>query len=118
MFVLEGIQNFRNKTICPYQWFDHPDKMHTTELPPFDAFYSKLRSCNHLEAKYTDNVSLLKSGLTTEQAVIKLKQSKPTRLGIEIYQQIWQEEKRAHSSSSCGGITIKMLSQLWTQCKK
>ena len=46
--------------------------MQNTELPPYDDFYSKLRSCNPLEAKYTDYVNLLKSGLTTEQAVVKL----------------------------------------------
>ena len=57
----------------PYEWFDHPDKVQSTELPPDDAFYSKLRSCNPREAKYTDYVNLLKSGLTTEQAVVKLK---------------------------------------------
>ena len=55
----------------PYEWFDHPDKMQNTELPPYDAFYSKLRNCNPLEAEYTDYVNLLKNGLTTEQAVIK-----------------------------------------------
>ena len=47
--------------------------MQKTELPSFDAFYSKLRSCNPLEAEYTDYVNLLKSGLTTEQAVAILK---------------------------------------------
>ena len=45
--------------------------MQNTELPPYDAFYSKFLSCNSLEAEYTDYVNLLKSGLTTEQAVIK-----------------------------------------------
>ena len=51
--------------------------MQNTELPPYDASYSKLRSRNPLEAEYTDYVNLLKSGLTTQQAVVKLKLSKP-----------------------------------------
>ena len=41
--------------------------MQNTELPPYDAFYSKFRSCNPLEAEYTDYVNLLKNGLTAEQ---------------------------------------------------
>ena len=70
--------------------------MQNTELHPYDAFYSKLRSCNTLEAEDTDYVNLLKSGLTTEQAVVKLKLSKPHPIGIENYQylqQIWKQEK-------------------------
>ena len=69
--------------------------MQNTLLPPNDAFYSKFRCCNPLEAEYTDYVDLLKSGFTTEQAVVKLKLSKPTPTGIENYQyfqQIWKQE--------------------------
>ena len=70
--------------------------MLNTEIPPYDAFYSKLRSCNPLEADYTDYVTLLKSGLTTEQAVVKLRLSKPPPTGMESYQylqQIWKQEQ-------------------------
>ena len=70
--------------------------MQKTELPPYDAFYCKLRSCNPLEAKYTHYVILLKIGLATEQAVVKLKLSKPPPTGIENYQnlqQIWKQEQ-------------------------
>ena len=70
--------------------------MQNTELPPYDAFYSKRRSCNPLEAEYTDYVNLLKSGLTTERAVVKLKLSKPPPTGFEKYkylQQIWKQEQ-------------------------
>ena len=76
------------KGFCPYEWFDHPDKIQNTELPPDDAFYSNFRSCNPLEAEYTDYVNLLKSELTREQAVVKLKLSKPPTTGIENYQSI------------------------------
>ena len=74
--------------------------MQNTELSPYDALYSKLRSCNPLEAEYKDYVNLLKSRLTTEQAVVKLKLSKPPPTGIENYQylqQIWKQEQM----SSC-----------------
>ena len=70
--------------------------MQNRELHAYDAFYSKLRSCNPLEAENTDYINLLKSGLTTEQAVVKLKLPKPPATGIENYQylqQIWKEEQ-------------------------
>ena len=93
---LKAYKTSETKGFFPYEWFDHPDKMQNTELPPYDAFYSKLRSCNPLEIEYMDYVNLLKSGLTTEQAVIKLKLSKPPTTGIENYQylqKIWKQEQ-------------------------
>ena len=65
---------------------DQPDKEQTTELLPFDVFYSNFCSCNVLEAKYTDYVNLLKKGLTTEQALVKVKLRKPPPFAIENYQ--------------------------------
>ena len=56
--------------------------MQNPELPPYDAFYSKLHKCNHLEAEYTDYFNLLKSGLTTEQVFIKLKLSSHPELEL------------------------------------
>ena len=56
----------------------------------------ELRSCKALEAENKDHVNLLKSGLTTDQAVIKLKPSKPSPTGIENYQylqQLWKQEQ-------------------------
>ena len=90
---LKAYKTSETKRFFPYEWFDHPDKMQNTEFPPYDAFYSKLRSCNHLEAEYTDYVNLLKSGLTTEQAVVKLKLSKPPPTGMENYQYLQQRWK-------------------------
>ena len=71
------------KRLFPNKWFDHPDKMKNTELPPYDGFYSKLRSCNPFETEYTEYVNPLSSGLTTEQAIINLKLSKPPHTGID-----------------------------------
>ena len=82
---LKAYKTSETKALFPNEWFDHPDKMQNTELPPYDAFYSKLRSCNPLEAEYTDYVNLLKSGLSTEQAVVRLKLSKPPPTRIENY---------------------------------
>ena len=96
---LKAYKTSETKGIFPYEWFDHPDKMQNTELPPYDAFYNKLRSCNPLEAEYTDYVNLLKSGLTTEQAVVKLKHSKPPSTGTENYQYLQQICKQEQMSS-------------------
>ena len=95
---LKAYKTSETKGFVPYEWFDHPDKLQNPELPPYDAFYSKLRSCNPLETGYTDYVNLLKSGLSTDwivQAVIKLKLSKPPPTGIENYylQEMWKQEQ-------------------------
>ena len=93
---LKAYKTSETKGFFPYECFDHPDKMQNPELPPYEVFYSKLCSCNPLDAEYTDYFNLLKSGLTTEQAVIKTKLSKTPPTGIEIYhylQQIWKQEQ-------------------------
>ena len=94
--LLKAFQTSETKGFFAYEWFDHPDKKQNPELPPYDVFHSRLRSCNPLETEYTDYVNLLKSGLTTEQAVIKLKLPKPPPTGFENYhylQQIWKQEQ-------------------------
>ena len=93
---LKAYKTSETKRFFPYELFDHLDKMQNTELSPYEAFYKKLCSCNPLEAEYTDYVNLLKTGLTTQQAVVKLKLSKLPPTGIENYQylqQIWKQEK-------------------------
>ena len=95
--------------------------MHITELPTYNAFYTKLRSCNPLETEYTDHVNFLKSGLTKEQAVVKLKLSTPPSTGIENHrclQLVGKQQQMVSSKDFCAAVTIKMLCQLWKQCKK
>ena len=93
---LKAYKTSETKGFVPYECFDHLDKLQNPELPPYDAFFSKLRSCNPLETEYTDYVNILKCGLSTERAVIKLKLSKPPPTGIENYhylQQTWKQEQ-------------------------
>ena len=93
---LKAYKTSETKGFFPYERFDHLENLQKTELPSYDAFYSKLRSCNPLEAEYTDYPNVLKSGLTTEQALVKSKLSKPPATGIENYQylqQIWKQEQ-------------------------
>ena len=93
---LKVYKTSETKRFVPYGWFHHPYKIQNTELSPYDVFYSKLRSCNPLETEHTDYVNLLKSGLTEDQAAIKLELSKPPPTGIEnsyYLQQIWKQEQ-------------------------
>ena len=72
---MKSYKTSETKTFFPYKGFDHPEKVQITQLLPYNAFISEFRSCNTLEAEYTDYVNLLKSGLATEQAVTKIKLS-------------------------------------------
>ena len=93
---LKAHKTSETKGFFPYERFDHHDKMQITKFSPYNAFYSKLHSCNPLKAQFTDYVNLSKSGLTKEQVVVKLKPSKPPTTGIEDYrylQQIWKQEQ-------------------------
>ena len=85
---LKAYKTSETKGFFLYEWLDHPDKMQNIELPPYHAFYSKLRSCIPFEAEYADHVNLLKSGLTKEQAVVKVKLSKSPPTWIENYQNL------------------------------
>ena len=72
-----------------------PQKMNNSELPPYDAFFSKLRNVNPLEKGYSDYQNLLSSGLKSEEALSKMKLSKPPPSGEENYQylpDIWNHE--------------------------
>ena len=83
------------KVFFPYEWFDCPQKMNNSELPPYDAFFSTLRNVNPLEIDYSDYQNLLSSGLKTEETLSKLKFSKPLLRGEEKYQcllDIWNYE--------------------------
>ena len=107
---LKAYKTSETKEFFLYELFDHPDKMQNTDFPPYDAFYSKLRSCNPLEAEYKDYVNLLKSGLTTEQAVVKLKLSKLHPTGIEIHQylqQLWKQEQMSSFKDFLGWCNNK-----------
>ena len=83
------------KGFFPYKWFDCPQKMNNRELPPYDAFFSKLRNVNPLQKDYSDYQKLLSSGLKTEEALSKIKLSKPPPSREENYQyllDIWNHE--------------------------
>ena len=92
---LKAYKTTETKGFLPYEWFDCPQKMNNSELPPYDTFFSKLRNVNPLEKDYSDYQELLSSGLKTEQALSKMKLSKPPPSEEENYQyllDIWNRE--------------------------
>ena len=83
------------KGFFPFEWFDCPQKMNKSELPPYDAFFNKLRNVNPLEKDYSDYQNLLSSGLKTEEALSKMKLPKHPTLGEVNYQcllDMWNHE--------------------------
>ena len=92
---LKAYKTAEKKGFFPYEWFDCPQKMNNSELPPYDAFFSKLRNVNPLEKDYSDYQKILRCGLKTEEALSKMKLSKPPPSGEENYQyllDIWNHE--------------------------
>ena len=119
---LKAYKTAETKGFFPYEWFDCPQKMNNSELPPYDAFFSKLRNVNPLEKDYSDYQKLLSCGLKTEEALSKMKLSKPPPSGEENYQyllDIWNIMRIcAHLKIFYAGTTTKTLSQQSKQCKK
>ena len=67
--------------------------MNNKELPPYNSFFSILRNSNPLEKDYNDFQNLVNSGLTTEQALIKLGMDRIPPTGAEYYsylQSVWE----------------------------
>ena len=92
---LKAYKTEETKGFFPYEWFDNPDKLNNKELLPYDSFFSKLRNINPLEKDYNDSENLTTSGLSSEQAVCKLRLNKIPPTGYENYaylRNIWVSE--------------------------
>ena len=75
--------------------------MKNKELPPYDSFFSILRNSNLLEKDYNDFQNLVNSGLTTEQAVAKLRRDRIPPTGAENYsflQSVWENNNMQNFS--------------------
>ena len=51
---LKAYKTAETKGFFPNECFDCPQKTSNSELPPYDAFFSKLRNVNPLEKDYSD----------------------------------------------------------------
>ena len=77
------------------EWFDNPEKLTNKKRPPFDSFFSKVRNINPLEKDYNDFENLTTSGLSSEQAVCKLRLNRipPTGdVNHAYFRSIWMTE--------------------------
>ena len=74
------------KGFFPHEWFDCPKKINNSKLPFYEAFFSSLRNVNSLEKDYSAYQKLFSCGLKTEEALSKMKFSKPPLSGEENYQ--------------------------------
>ena len=81
---LKAYKTEETKGFFPYEWFVNPEKLNNKELPPYDSFFSKLRTINSLGKGY-DFENLTTSGLSSEQAVCKLRLNKIPPTGDENY---------------------------------
>ena len=59
---LKAFKASETKGFLPYEWFDSPDKLESEELPPYEAFFSKLRNNNPLDKDFKDYQNLNSSG--------------------------------------------------------
>ena len=85
---LKAYKASQTKGFFPYEWFDCPQKVNNSKLPPYGAFFSKLRNMNPPEKDYSDYQKLLSCGLKTEEALSKMKLSKPPSSGEKNYQNL------------------------------
>ena len=94
---LKAYKTEETKGFFPYEWFDNPEKLNSKELLPYDSFCSKLRNIFPLKKDYNDSQNLTTSGLSSEQAVCKLRLNKVPPTGDENYaflRSIWVTEGR------------------------
>ena len=78
-----------------YEWVDNLEKLNNKELPPIDSFFSKLPFIILLEKDYIDFENITTSGLSSGQAVCKLRLNKLPPTGDESYaylRNIWVSE--------------------------
>ena len=75
--------------------------MNNKEFPPYEPFFSILRSSNPLEKDNNDFQNLVNSGLTTEQAVTTLRMDRIPPTGAENYsnlQSVWENNNMQYFS--------------------
>ena len=77
------------KSYFPYEWLDDYSKLQYSQLPSYDAFYSKLKGVNTLETEYKlfENL-LLKNDGDSEKTLKMMKLNSPPKTGMENYAEL------------------------------
>ena len=117
---LKAHQTSETKGFFHYEWFDHPDKMKNAELPRM-----MLSTVNFASA----TLSKMNPQTILTYWKVDWPQNKPlsywncqshTQLELRIIitcNRYGSKNQWIRSRAFCGGITKKMLCQLWRQCK-
>ena len=95
---LKAYKTSETKGFFPYEWLDSPEKLDATFLPPYDCFFSKLRTYNPLEKEFNDFTKLFNSGFSQQESLKKLRLKNVLPSGIDNYNYlkvVWEQEKMA-----------------------
>ena len=98
---LKAYKTKEAKGFIPYERFDCPENMNNKEFPPYDSFFSILGKSNRLEKVYNEFQNLVNSGLTTGQAVAKLRMDTLPPTEAENYsylQSVWENNNMQYFS--------------------
>ena len=93
---LNAYETSETKGFFPYEWFDCPSKLDLEQLPPYTAFFSRLRNQNPLETEYRKFKNLICRGYTEHNALKELKLGSVPPTGEENYSgllAVWKSEK-------------------------
>ena len=95
ILFLKSYDTMDRKRFFPYEWLDKYSKLQYSQLPSYDAFYSKLKGANTLEIEYkTYENLLLKHDNNVEKSLKIMKLNTPPKSGLENYTDLkvlWKE---------------------------
>ena len=92
---VKAYRTSETKSYFAYEWFDDPEKINNTPFAPCETLFSRLWIKNTFEADSSEFHSLIFGGLTSQEALSKLKVKQPPGAGQENYQyltNVWQHE--------------------------
>ena len=98
---IKAYKTKETKGLFPYECFGCPEKMNIKELPPYDCCFSILRNSNPPGKDYNNFQNLVNNGLTTEQAVTKLRTDGIPPTGAENFsylESVWENIKMQYFS--------------------
>ena len=86
----------KQKGFFPYDYYTHADQINKTILPPYETFYSIIKSCKVLEEEYAAFQKLLDQGKSEQEALQSLSLPANPKTGPENYQwlqHLWTENQ-------------------------
>ena len=93
-FKASGVS--KQKGFFPYDYFTSAEQLDETTLPPYETFYSTIKSCNILEEEHTAFQKLIDQEKLEQEALQTLRLSTKPKTGPENYQwlqQLWVENQ-------------------------